>query len=460
MSDNLHNCWGTELFVMTKEDKKKYASQSTVNLNDEFKRIVSNTFLNKFHLQGVHANGSSSNVLAIFDATRGDTGRCLIAAGSYLCTTGFVLCNLATSEFHLNSPLSLIREPSDNDELFVKKKIIALPYYIPGTISAEGLVVYEDVCFVKLHEKLILYRAQGQSIMSLFFELMLAGNGAVLSDRALNIIAILSRKHKFTIIIDEIMTGGRTGTLLLLQQKEKNFIECVSHVTLGKWCDCGIVLVSPNQHIIEQRQQDTSTSPRSNSTCIDLTTIIPCWNKLMGILLMADIRRDMVFERMKVKSEDTWGKGALIFSPIKNNTMEGLNHRLLPTLEMTTISRGNMSKPFNDDDNNFKGMINNKIVNTILNWNDVEIYDIYTKKKVNAYLSLIRFLITARNDIGEDIELALSTEDINLGLDRQIKSSPLSNMLSEMDSVGLLKYQKTGAKRLRSWIVSKTFLFN
>lgn len=57
--------------------------------------------------------------------------------------------------------------------------------------------------------------------MSLFFELMLAGNGAVLSDRALNKIAILSRKHKFTIIIDEIMTGGRTGTLLLLQKKQK-----------------------------------------------------------------------------------------------------------------------------------------------------------------------------------------------------------------------------------------------
>lgn len=99
----------------------------------------------------------------------------------------------------------------------------------------------------------------------------------------------------------------------------------------------------------------------------------------MGILLMADIRREMVFDRTKVKSEDTWGKGALIFSPIKNNTMEGLNHRLLPMLEMTTISRGNMSKPFNDN-GNFKGMINTQIVNTILNWNDVEIYDTDTKK--------------------------------------------------------------------------------
>ena len=85
MSDNLHNRWGTNLFVLTKDEQKKYKSQSTVLLNDEFKRIVSNTFQNKFHLQRVCADGSSANVFAIVDSTRGDTGRCLVAAGSYVC---------------------------------------------------------------------------------------------------------------------------------------------------------------------------------------------------------------------------------------------------------------------------------------------------------------------------------------------------------------------------------------
>jgi hypothetical protein len=129
MSDNLHNHWGTQLFVLTGDDKKKYSSQSTVNLNNEFKRIVSNTFKNQFHLQGISANGSSANVFAIVDSTRGDTSRCLIAAGSYLCLAGFVLCHLATSEFQLNSPLSLIREPSDDEELFVKNnRCITISY--------------------------------------------------------------------------------------------------------------------------------------------------------------------------------------------------------------------------------------------------------------------------------------------------------------------------------------------
>jgi hypothetical protein len=115
-------------FLQRSDDKKKYSSQSTFNLNDEFKRIVSNTFKNQFHLQGISANGSSANVFAIVDSTRGDTGCCLIAAGSYLCSAGFVLCHLATSEFQLNSPLSLIREPLDDDELFVKKQ--SLHYHI------------------------------------------------------------------------------------------------------------------------------------------------------------------------------------------------------------------------------------------------------------------------------------------------------------------------------------------
>lgn len=56
MSDNLHPSWVMQLFVLTKDNMKKYSSQSTVNLYDEFKRIVSrNMFQNKFHLKGVSA---------------------------------------------------------------------------------------------------------------------------------------------------------------------------------------------------------------------------------------------------------------------------------------------------------------------------------------------------------------------------------------------------------------------
>ena len=81
-----------------------------------------------------------------------------------------------------------------------------------------------------------------------FLELMLAGNGAMLSDRALLKIAKLSNQHQFTVIVDEIMTFGRTGALIMLQTKPEAFIKCVSHVTLGKWLHVGMILISKARH--------------------------------------------------------------------------------------------------------------------------------------------------------------------------------------------------------------------
>ena len=173
---------------------------------------------------------------------------------------------------------------------------------------------------------------------------------------------------------------------------------------------------------------------------------------------MAEIRREMVFDRTKINVNDAWGSGAIIFSPIKNNTKEGLNHRMLPMLELTTISKGNMTKPYTDKED-FKSIINTEIIKTIKNWNDVKIYDKATSKKVLMYLSLIRFLIKSSNESGDETEVVLSTEDIYLGCNRNIKKFPLSTMLREMDTAGLIKYQKSGAKRLRNWVVSKSFLF-
>jgi hypothetical protein len=457
--DDLHNEWGTNLVVLSKTERKLHNSQSTVNQQDEFKRIVSHSFRNKFHLQGVVANGSSANIFAMVDSTEGDTGRCLVAVGSYLCASNSYLCNLATSEFKLNSPLSLIREPSDHDSLFARTHIIALPYHIEGAINGAELEKYEDICLFKLHEKLLLYRIieRGKPIMTLFLELVLAGNGASLSDRSLSKIATLSKRHDFKIIVDEIMTGGRTGTILLLQTKSDDFIKRVSHVTLGKWCQCGIILVSSERNNIEQKQKYDATSPQSNSTGIDLSPVIPLWNKLLTILPMAEIRRDMVLSKTKCHIDEAWGSGALIFSPIKNNTMNGLNHRLLPLLELSSIS-GNISKPFNKIGSTFRDGINLNIMDTVTNWNEVPIHDKSTIKSVTGYLLIIKYLIIISNLSGET-EVVLSTEEIYEALGGEIKMTKLGSMLGDMREVGLLDYKQVGKKRLRNWVISKFFLY-
>jgi hypothetical protein len=173
----------------------------------------------------------------------------------------------------------------------------------------------------------------GKPIKAIFLELVLAGNGASLSDRALEKIALLSHKHDFSIIVDEIMTGGRTGTMLHLLTKPKEFIQCVSHVTFGKWPQCGMILVSKAHHDAGEQKKRVSAQ-RSNSTCIDFKQIIPCWNKVVSLLGRAQVRRDVVLKKIKCKSDDAWGIGCLIFVPHKNNTANGLKNRILPLLEL------------------------------------------------------------------------------------------------------------------------------
>ena len=458
MTDDAHNVWGTRLFLLSKHDRNMFKAQSSVFLEDELKRIIANTFSNKYHLQKVCADGSTANIFAIIDATKGDSGNCLIAAGSYLTAAGCVLCNLATTVFQISSALSVIRSPDDDDELSARRAIIALPYYIPGCITEDQLNVYEDMCFTKLHEKLLLYRVMGRPIMALFLELMLAGNGASLSDRALSKIAILSRKHDFKIIVDEIMTGGRTGTILLLTTKPIEFVNCVSHVTLGKWCKCGIILVSTEQHIIEQRQQDNVTAPCSNSTSIDLHQVIPLWNKLVTVVLMADLRREAVLKKIKCKERDSWGKGVLIFTPVKNNTTQGLGHRLLPMLEQTQISC-NASSPYAKGSTTFRDQMNNSIMDAINEWNEIQIYNDLTMPSVLEHLRVIRYLIIRANDINVDNKIMVSTEETHEAIDRSIKYTKLATILNYYNKAGLLEYKLVGKKRLRNWIILDTFEF-
>ena len=97
MSDDLANKWGTSLCHITREDNKKFSSQSSQLIHSEFKRNVDKYFNNDFIMQKVLADGSTANVFAIFDASNGDTSRCLIAAGSYLCADQTLFSNLATS---------------------------------------------------------------------------------------------------------------------------------------------------------------------------------------------------------------------------------------------------------------------------------------------------------------------------------------------------------------------------
>ena len=54
-------------------------------------------------------------------------------------------------------------------------------------------------------------------------ETTLASNGSTVSDRALTILGELAHLHKFGIVVDDLMTGGCTKTMLSTIEKPKTF---------------------------------------------------------------------------------------------------------------------------------------------------------------------------------------------------------------------------------------------
>ena len=65
-------------------------------------------------------------------------------------------------------------------------------------------------------------------------EITLASNGSAVSDRALTILWHLAHLHDFSIVVDEIMTGGRTKAMLSTMDKPKIFQKSVQFITMGK----------------------------------------------------------------------------------------------------------------------------------------------------------------------------------------------------------------------------------
>ena len=168
------------------------------------------------------------------------------------------------------------------------------------------------------------------------------------------------------------MTGGRTGSLLMLQTKPDAFLKCVSHVTLGKWINVGMILISKARHE-EGEKMKRVTSPRSNSTYLDLKPVVTIWNKVVSLIPSTEVRRQIVLKKIKCDENDAWGEGCLIFVPSKNNTINGLKNRLLPLLDPWTPIDANISSP--KVSLVTKISINKNLMNSINQWKDVDICD-------------------------------------------------------------------------------------
>ena len=229
------------------------------------------------------------------------------------------------------------------------------------------MIAYEDDCLDYLHQRCILKKMTRQPIRGLLLELILASNGAVLSDRALVMIGQLAKHHHFGIVVDEIMTGGRTGHLLLTLTKPNDFVSSVTHITMGKWMQVGIVLVSTRQKEMYKERLSGMTA-RGSSTYIDLREAVSNFQEAFDNLEKTEDRRAQVLDRLGVNESDAWGEGILIFAPVMRlGALQGLKFRLLPMLNgprIGTIRKKNMTSDW------CKEVVNRTVMSGVRSWLD------------------------------------------------------------------------------------------
>ena len=275
-------------------------------------------------------NGSDTNLYAVTSLTQGYTSGCLVACGSYVSGDNGPLQSWSTSAFEIGSGPSGIICPEDRRITpFTLQHTIALPYFIEGTMSDDDLRKYENECLEHLHILCLYNKVMKNKVTCILMEITLASNGSTVSDRALTILQELAHLHKFSIVVDEIMTGGCTKTMLSTMEKPKIFQKSVEFITMRKWLKCGMVLGSKRHQTIQNKLLSKQL-PRGASTGINGNEAYTIFSEVVNNLENVDAWRCTVLTNCREKETDAWGKGLHIFIPGKREgILAGTRNRLL-----------------------------------------------------------------------------------------------------------------------------------
>jgi len=285
---------------------------------------------NRFGFERVSICGSQANSWCIDDSTNQNASLCLFAAGSYVSGDASALQSYSTSEFSTGEELALIVPPAEVRSPSARANTVPLPYHIPNVLEIADLSAYEDECLQAVHIRLCWAKMRRTPYKAIFLELMLAGNGAILSDRALVAIGKLATHHNLAVVVDEVMTGGRTGEMFFLLSKPPSFQAAVTHITFGKWCAMGMIFLSKAWS--EKRKILYPHARRGASTFLSADAAIQTWKCLKSNLGEIPEKRAEVLKKLKLKAEHAWGQGLIVFGPYRRETQRGLKCRYLPLI--------------------------------------------------------------------------------------------------------------------------------
>ena len=341
MADDLANGWGCTL-VHTDNERKRKSIEGT-NCFQRLAEIVCLSTRAYFLLAKVAGCGSDANAFAALQITNGDTGSLCIAAGSYVAGDLSVLQNWSSSSFDLHSGLAMVSFPDEVPTKFSKEHTVALPYFIQCKNCRAGCdhALYEDRCLDSLHVRFLFARICGRPFSSLLLELLLGGNGAVLSDRALSKLALITKLHEINCIVDECLTAGRSSGQYMLRTQctPVEFQMRTTHVTIAKWPGMGLVLENANYRK-QNNQAAVATGRRGQSTEISSDAAAKLWLQVESNLSKIPQRRKEVMKATRLHVDEAWGDGLLIFGPRqRTDSALGLKNRFLPQLSNTKVDK-------------------------------------------------------------------------------------------------------------------------
>jgi hypothetical protein len=481
MIDDCSNNWGADLVcnhaVSTSPSPKILAPEK--KWMDSFNSLV-NKSCHPFHLEHLSASGSEANLWCYLHCSSefGLNG-VLFACGSYISADGSHLQSFSTTEWHDNGKFSIIASPNSNhapSSVQKKKQIIALPYHIPCEdvdVDSNEFQQYEKDCLKEIHIRLLCARLEGIQVSLISLELILAGSGATLTPRFLSNFGALCKHHNVHIHVDEILTAGRTGQMLLTLQQPNNFKDAVVAVTMGKWTHFGLVLIHHNW-TRQNGSKYQNLRPRGYTVEHLLITeaLVQHFSYVTSNIGNAELQRTALIKKIGANAKDCWGKGVLVFSSkIRKGPCFGFQCRYLPTLDSNgkfncTILKASTSNGKNNNSNNHlckvtmetvgnwleyskmaddfgKSLIDRYIINIFLSDNPAVALKGYSNHCI--YDKLKSGCKKSRSN-NQQNQLSNSTEP------KEISFGDISASLQQMIQAGFGFYQLKGRKRSRHFI--------
>ena len=448
--DDCHNSWGTTLCVPDIQRGKRKAAVMEAQPDESdlstFRLLAAKDLGWQLPLIKITPCGSDANLYAVNAATMGNNEGCLMAAGSYVSGDGGPLQVWSTSSFSIDQGPAYIKTPDEVTNQFTKTHTFALPYYIPGVMSNADREKYEDECLMDLHIRCLVQQMKGKPVTAVFLELTLANNGATLSDRALTMLGQLARHHRFGFIVDEIMTGGREGTMTSSQTKPSEFTKYIKYLTMGKWMTRGLVFASE-----EERNKQTETlggmSRRGQSTSIDCRSAMDLWTTASNLLSNTAKRRQTVLRRLGVTEDQVWGKGLHIFAPVsRQSNSTGSKLRFLPMLSNTPIDSFRLEK------RNIKWTkqhVSDTTVKLSRSW--LSLQYIETQEDKNYYNLASAF---AQMPFDQFLSTQHILDEV-MPSDKSMNTKTLSVILRVAEEAGLVSKMLKTVKRIRGWEIQE-----